>query len=223
MSSYNLEDAISQLQRSPIAQERLFAAFRLGRDRDPRVVAPLIAALSDPDAAVRARAAEALGTRDEAHVVPALIALLGDADLDVRRMVVQSLGRIGQESALDALLSVLADPDASLRAQAAEALGNLPPHLTASALVDAFLHDPVPQVQTAARQSLTQTANHAATGLLLEALPAAYDQIPLLIDLLQTLGEIADPQSGAALHTLTDHTDDDVRAMARWALSRIRG
>jgi HEAT repeat protein len=223
MSSYSLEDTIDQLQHSPNPQERLFAAFRLGRDRDPRVVAPLIAALNDTDAAVRVRAAEALGTRDEAHVVPVLVALLEDADADVRRMAVQSLGRIGQESAFDALLAALADADDSMRVQAAEALGNLPPHLTAQALVAAFLQDPAPAVQTAARQSLAQPGNHHAASLLLDALPAAHDQPALLLDLLQALGEIADPSSRAALQSLCDHPDDDICAMARWAFSRIRG
>lgn len=221
MSSYSLEETIRQLQTSPKPEERLFAAFRLGRDRDPRVVAPLIAALHDPDAAVRTRAAEALGTRTEAQVVPALIAMLQDEEIEVRRVAIQSLGRIGHESALDDLLTMLHDDDASLRAQAAEALGNFPDHLTAAALVKAFIEDADTQVQTSARQSIAHAGNQSAALALLAHVPAAQNDTPLLVDMLEVLGLIADRAALDAVLPLQDHADETVRAMAAWAVQQM--
>jgi HEAT repeat protein len=221
MSDYSLEETIWQLQKSQKADERIFAAFRLGRDRDPRVVTPLIAALRDPDAGVRARAAEALGTREEAHVVSALLMCLDDEDIEVRRVTIQSLGRIGQESALEALLTLLDDDDATLRAQTAEALGNLPMHLTAQALVHAFIHDPETQVQTAAKQSIAHAGNLDAVHALLAYLPQAENDAPLLIDILEVLGTIGEREGREQISTFQQHTDEGVRAMAAWTLSKI--
>src|SRR3990172_4793354 len=60
MTEPTLEDFIERL-RDPNPDVRLFAAWTLGRHRDPRMIEPLIEALADEDATVRVRVAESLG------------------------------------------------------------------------------------------------------------------------------------------------------------------
>ena len=93
---FTTEDFIWQLKNSKDPDERLYAAFKLGREREAIVIEPLIEASDDPDATVRVRVAEALGTRTESEVVPAIIKLIQDDDPIVRRTAADSLGSKGR-------------------------------------------------------------------------------------------------------------------------------
>lgn len=77
---------------------RDMAALALGRAKDPRAVAPLIAALTDADAKLRAEAASALGSLGDKSAVPPLISALGDADKKVSDNAHQALQSLTEQS-----------------------------------------------------------------------------------------------------------------------------
>ena len=102
------------------------AVWALTQFDDARIVAPLAAALSDPDATARAMAAGKLAELGHPAAVPALIAALGDGDDHVREEVARALGRLGDGVALEPLLDALRDDrGAHVREEAATAVGAL--------------------------------------------------------------------------------------------------
>lgn len=223
MQDYTLEDFIWQLKNAPKPEERLFAAFKLGRERNILVLQPLIDASTDPDASVRARVAEALGTRDETSVIPALIHLLtNDEDSVVRRTAAKSLGHIGNNSAAQALVSALSDADETVRAQSAEALGTCSDENSAEPLVQVFLHDADATVRYFARLSLANIGGATVVDSLLNALHHT-DDPALLVEIIEILGQTYNRRALEPLKALADHADPDVKAMARWAIQALGG
>ncbi len=94
---------------------------------DDRVVVPLIAALEDPQAAVRQASADALGLFQDSRAVDPLIARLNDPERDVRLAAIRSLGIIRDMRAVPALMEKLSSPDFLERSQAADMLNHFQP------------------------------------------------------------------------------------------------
>lgn len=220
MSDYTLEDYLYWLAHGKTPEERANAAWRVGRARDPRGVDALAAAAADPDAGVRLRVAEALATTHDPRTFAPLRLLLADEDADVRAMAAESLGKVGDRDAVDALQAALADSYAPLRANAAEALGVLGAHTAVDALLACFLNDEDATVRHASRQSLIALG---AADALLAVLPRYDNDLPVLLDLIETLGRMGDARARDALLPLCDHTDADVRAAAAWAVRQLGG
>ena len=82
-----------------------------------------VAALSDPDAAIRERAAAALGNAGPSAIEP-LVGALADVDSFVAGAAAAALARIGEES-VPALTQALGARPEAVRAGAAIALGKL--------------------------------------------------------------------------------------------------
>jgi HEAT repeat protein len=124
-------------RRDPAALPALIAALRAGRVgrgavwaltqfADPRLVAPLVGALSLPDATARALAAGKLAELGDRAAVPGLVATLTDPDEHVREEAARALGRLGDRAALEPLLRALRDDRGDhVREEAAAALGAL--------------------------------------------------------------------------------------------------
>lgn len=93
-----------------------------------RVVPPLIDALADQEAKVRAAAASALGRmrHEAAEATRALIDAIEDADSEVRRAVVNALGHVAADdpAALPPVAARLNDEDDQVRWSAARVLAN---------------------------------------------------------------------------------------------------
>lgn len=139
------------------------AAEALGATKDSRAVAPLLAALKDPDAFVRSRAAGALGgTRDARAVVP-LSALLRDKDRDVRWRSVIALAEIKDARAVQPLITVLGDEDEQVRLRAAEGLGELGDKRAVEPLIGA-LQDQLPVVKKYAEEALKKITGQNLGG-----------------------------------------------------------
>jgi HEAT repeat protein len=81
--------------------------YQIGRTwvRDPKVVDALIAALKDPDRAVREDATIALGMIGDPRAIDALVEAMKDGA--VKRHAIASLGMIGDSRALPAVLDAL--------------------------------------------------------------------------------------------------------------------
>ncbi|MBI3947663.1 MAG: HEAT repeat domain-containing protein [Armatimonadetes bacterium] len=118
-------EALAERLRSSDHNERSLAALALARTRDPRALAPLIAALADADGPVRETAAAALGQLGDARAVAALVSLLQDEQTSVRFQAARALGQLGDARAAGPLAAALPDAAYSVRHAAAEALGYL--------------------------------------------------------------------------------------------------
>lgn len=217
---FTTEDFIWQLQNSQDPDERLYAAFKLGRDKQALVVEPLISASDDEEYTVRVRIAEALGTREEADLVlPTLAKLIQDDNAIVRRTAADSMGHISSAEAVPYLCKALQDDDETVRSHSAEALGEIHTDESAEALINAFLHDDDYNVRYFAKQSLGKVGR-AAVPAILDVIDDTQDS-DLLIEICEILGNLADARSKPALETLTQHTDQSVAEMADWAIKRI--
>jgi len=217
---FTTEDFIWQLKNSKDPDERLYAAFKLGRDKQPIVIQPLIEASGDEEFTVRVRAAEALGTREEAdEVLPTLFKLLTDDNAIVRRTAADSLGNVGDANAVHALCDALNDADDTVRSHVAEALGEIASDDSAKALVQAFLHDADYNVRYFAKQSLGKVGS-AAVDALVDVIQETSDP-DLLIEICEILANLADVRSKPALQALSEHENEQVAEMAVWALKRI--
>ena len=100
---------------------RQAAAHAFGQIGDARAVEPLIAALKDQNAFVRASAAKAL-RQIGARAVEPLVAALADTNEPIRQASAEALAKIGGP-ALEVLAVRVSDPDRHVRWRAASALG----------------------------------------------------------------------------------------------------
>jgi HEAT repeats len=91
--------------------------------REPSIVAPLAAALKDPDACVRRLSARLLGRSQLPAARARLSEALRDADPQLRRLGAIGLGFSNDKSVVPLLVRALADRDPQVRAAAAWAIG----------------------------------------------------------------------------------------------------
>ena len=92
---------------SDLPQKRLAAVRKLCAFNDAKVIPHLVAALSDPEAAVRSEVALALGHFKAAEAVQALISALRDHAEAVQEAAAKALKRNGDASAIDPLVGLL--------------------------------------------------------------------------------------------------------------------
>src|SRR6266446_5574775 len=164
-----------------------------------RGIDPLIQALQDTDAPVRARAALSLGeiTRTIretesalSRVVEALIVALHDNSAFVRANAAESLGTTGSQQATEPLIEALADNDIHVRVAAANSLIATPSPHAVSALIEAAKsgkeEDPA--------RALVKIGAPAVDGILDYLRSEAVTGKPNW-RLIKILGEIKDPRS----------------------------
>lgn len=99
--------------------------YGLGYARSDRAREVIKAALTDPDARIRAVATRSMGVIGAADEAGSLERLLSDDAAEVRWMAARVLGRLKVGSAVDLLIEGLDDPHAQVRIEAALALGYL--------------------------------------------------------------------------------------------------
>lgn len=219
---FTTEDYIWQLANDKDFDVRRNAAFRLGRERDERVVQPLLNAINDENESVRVRVVEALGTRDEKVVIqPVIKALQNDDNSDVRRIAARSLGYIGDEQGLEPLIDALCDTAPEVRAQAAESLETFKQQSAAQALITAFLQDEDSNVIHFAKQSLSNLGSTDVVDALLIALEN-HKKPELLADIIEVLAQIKDTRALNPIEAYVGHKDDGVASMAEWAISILK-
>ena len=141
------------------ARLKVVWVYPKGAGRDMAPVPPelwastreLEAQLADPDAEVRSRAIEALIERKQAKALEAVMDAMRDEDAAVRARALYRSLRSGLELPPETLRSALEDPSSNVRFLALEALAD---HPEARAIVEPFLEDPSPYVQSKAREIL---------------------------------------------------------------------
>ena len=129
---------------------------------------PLLNALHDENASVRAAAARALGIREKDTPIEPLVEALKDQEWRVRTAAATALGRLKNRAPVEPLLPVLHDENASVRAAAVWALGTLGERAPMKSLVIA-LQDKAWAVREAAAMALQEQGERAPVGHLLAA------------------------------------------------------
>ena len=155
LEKMGLGELVKALHEHMDPEVRQYAAFLLGKGKNPRAIQPLIESLADFDKSVREqatlalsnigkaaveplaeamkeprwetryRAAEALGKIADEKGVKPLIAGLRDSRDHVRYMAAKGLEEIGDSDAVEPLIILLKDENIYVRLMAVRALGTL--------------------------------------------------------------------------------------------------
>jgi HEAT repeat protein len=155
LEKQGLSELVKALHEHTDPQVRQYAAYLLGKAKNPRAIQPLIESLADFDKSVREqatlalsnlgkaaieplaeamkepkwetryRAAEALGRIADEKAVKPLISGLKDSRDHVRYMAAKSLHEIGDSDAVEPLMILLKDENTYVRTMAVHALGTL--------------------------------------------------------------------------------------------------
>jgi HEAT repeat protein len=185
----------------------------------------LIDALNNPHGQVRELAVVALAELPVAPArrVGALAKAMRDTNARVRRRAARALGDFGTHAlpALTVLVGGLRDPDTSVRRDSAGSLGRLGPaaQIATPGLV-ALLAEPDTRTRVVAAIALKRVGR-AAIPLLVDGL--AHPDPELRGRCATVLGSLApaDPTVVAALRTVVDDEDEEVRRRAGKALEEV--
>jgi len=191
---------------------RTHATATLGKIKDGRAVAPLVAALKD-----KADDADAALQELGGLTVEPLHAALRDGDPKVRERAADILGKIKDRRSVDPLITALRDNDKSVRYAVAGALGQIADSRVVPPLI-AALRDPEPIVSDEAQYSLARLGN-LAFDLLIATLQ---HKDPTLRGLaIETLGLIGDLRAVPPLINALKDRNDFLRSDAAKALKEI--
>lgn len=134
--------------KDPRAIAPLVAAIRNGNDRvhadialrniGAPAVAPLIAALKDSNPGLRSSAADILGKIQDPRAIVPLNAALDDSVESVRERSIAALGRIGTPGAVDVLIVALKNSNLDVRQAAAKILGQVKESRAIGPLIEAL-------------------------------------------------------------------------------------
>ncbi|MEA3470343.1 MAG: HEAT repeat domain-containing protein, partial [Thermodesulfobacteriota bacterium] len=187
------------------------AADTLSKNRDPRVLEPLIDALKNENRHVRKKAAEALGNMGDPRGTEPLISALNDEYWEVRKKSVEALGKIKDEKAIGPLISSLNDGDCDVRFRAVRALENMGKPATGSLVL--ALKDRESTVRKGAADTLNKIGWR----------PANTDETIMLLQAEQRWDELASMGVSAVkpLVGSLEDKDGDVRKGAAGALENI--
>lgn len=218
-----LDDYIQQLLHDPKPSVRQNAAFILGRQRDMRVIAPLLQAAKDVDSIVRMRVVESLGAwKSNPEVMQVAMQAFADADETVRAQAARSLGLMQNPAVVDVLIGGLQDASATVRAKTAEALGTLQAAEAVDALLQTLIEDDDDSTRYFSQESLVQIGGASVRSAVGAAIQSYVNEPSILIDLISVLGRLPDDRNRALLKPLLDHPDSDVQAMAQWAIDELK-
>lgn len=120
----NLEGLIKALLDSTDPNVRQYAAYLLGKAKNPRAIEPLIHALADFDKSVREQAMLALSNLGKSAVEP-LAEAMKEPKWETRYRAAEALGKIADEKAVQPLIQGLRDNRDHVRYMAAKGLRGL--------------------------------------------------------------------------------------------------
>jgi len=124
LEQQGLEGLAKALRDSTDPQVRQYAAYLLGKARNPRAIQPLIEALADFDKSVREQATFALSRIGKAAIEP-LAEAMKEPKWETRYRAAEALGKIADEKAVKPLIQGLKDNRDHVRYMAAKGLKEL--------------------------------------------------------------------------------------------------
>jgi HEAT repeat protein len=119
-----LSELVKALHEHTDPQVRQYAAYLLGKAKNPRAIQPLIESLADFDKSVREQATLALSTIGKAAIEP-LAEAMKEPRWETRYRAAEALGKIADEKALQPLIQGLKDNRDHVRYMAAKGLHDL--------------------------------------------------------------------------------------------------
>ncbi len=184
---------------------------------DPRrVPAPFEAAVSDPDAGVRAAAA--MNLNENGVWLECAAALLADEDPRVRAHALRARLKASAALGLGALRPFLRDPDAGVRQTFAAGLEHVT-GIERSAWLRLLLFDPCAAVGRSAARALARGQDQDAVGALLEAVSTA--ALPVAAQAIESLGTVGDAEALPRLRAVARGGDPALRELSVDAVRRI--
>jgi cyclophilin family peptidyl-prolyl cis-trans isomerase/HEAT repeat protein len=244
------DGTLQRFLKDPDPRVRQRAALALGRLQDSTTVRDLRPLLGDPDVEVKREVVFALGQIGHRSARPALEALLVPGDEETEDLAIEALGKLGDHAATPRLLPLLDDPSPRLRGEVGVALWRLADSTAIDALI-AHRTDPDPEVRwrllyalekvvapdrivlpvalhvddsewrvrAQAVRTLGRQKSTRATAYVLQKLDDP--EVPVVVNAIRALQQIADSTSGAALPALIHalgHFHPYVRVTAATAL-----
>jgi HEAT repeat protein len=116
-----VEDLVHALRDSTDPMVRQYAAYLLGKAKNPRAIQPLVEALGDFDKSVREQATLALSAIGKAAIAP-LSDAMKEPKWETRYRAAEALGKIADEKAVQPLIQALKDNRDHVRYMAAKGL-----------------------------------------------------------------------------------------------------
>jgi len=116
-----VEGLVQSLRDSTDPTVRQYAAYLLGKARNPRAIQPLIEALGDFDKSVREQATLALSAIGKAAIEP-LSSAMKEPKWETRYRAAEALGKMADEKAVKPLIQALKDNRDHVRYMAAKGL-----------------------------------------------------------------------------------------------------
>ena len=169
-----VEGLIKALTFSTDPKVRQYAAYLLGKAKNPRAIQPLVEALADFDKSVRAQATLALSNIGKA-AVESLSEAMKEPKWETRYRAAEALGRIADEKAMKPLIQGLKDNRDHVRYMAAKGLRELGDSDAIEPLI-ILLKDENRYVRMMAVRALGAIDGGKAKDALNDALPGETDE-----------------------------------------------
>ena len=227
MRTATLDSLIDRVEalRSPDARHKAVKA--LGKRRDPRMVAPLLAITQrDGDEEVQREAVEGLGKARGGAGVGALVDIARThPNADVRRKAVKAVGETAPPEVVLGVLEEVArrDPDDQVQQEAVEALGHLGNPQALAPLARLARSRPSPEVREEALEQYSRAAIPESALVLLVDRLAHDSSSTVQVEAVERLAELPDGLGVPALREAArSHPSRQVRAEARRRLEGYR-
>jgi HEAT repeat protein len=124
LEKLGLSELVKALHEHTDPQVRQYAAYLLGKAKNPRAIQPLIESLADFDKSVREQATLALSTLGKAAIEP-LAEAMKEPKWETRYRAAEALGKIADEKAVQPLIQGLKDRRDHVRYMAAKGLNEI--------------------------------------------------------------------------------------------------
>jgi HEAT repeat protein len=174
LENQGVEGLVNSLHNSTDPKVRQYAAYLLGKARNPRAIQPLIEALGDFDKSVREQAMLALSAIGKAAIEP-LSAAIKEPRWETRYRAAEALGKIADEKAIKPLIQALKDNRDHVRYMAAKGLREVGDS-DATEPVIILLKDENRYVRMMAVRVLSAIGGNKVHGALKKALEAETDE-----------------------------------------------
>jgi len=209
-----VELLVQALAANPVAQRRVELLRDLGECRLPEAVPTVIAAMSDPDPAVRSEAARAAAVLGDASAVAPLQKLLADAEPSVRVEAIRAGTSLKDPSIVSAGLKDTND----LCFAAACALASTAEH-------DALIATRLPLVSAASKRIAVRALGRRAASAHVEVVAAQLTStdVTLLTESINALTQMKAAVEISSIRKLLAHEHPSVRRAAVRAMASLAG
>ena len=174
LEKMGIDGLVKALRDSTDPEVRLYAAYLLGKARNPRAIQPLIEALADFDKSVREQATLALSAIGKAAIEP-LATAMKEPKWETRYRAAEALGKIADEKAVKPLIQGLKDNREHVRYMAAKGLRELGDSDAIEPMIF-LLKDENRYVRMMAVRALGAIGGDRATGALNDAMDNEQDE-----------------------------------------------